>query len=136
MSDGAKSGLAQLVTDVQEAAVEPVKDELGQAIEAAKAAVVNPQALDPAVIQKKQMEAQQRRQNALRVIEWNRQLQADQQKVRQEAQQKDQQEKQGEEQKKQEEKKVKQYKAVERKQQLTATERKARGREIKGGVGG
>lgn len=131
-----KAGLGQLATDVSEAAVEPVKDELGQAIEAAKTSVINPQALDPAVIQKKQMEAQQRRQDALQVIEWNKQLQSNQQKVRQEVKQKEQQEKQGEEQKKQEEKKVKQYKAVERKQQLSAVERKARGRELKGGVGG
>jgi hypothetical protein len=136
MSDDLKAGLSQAAADITEAVVKPVADEVGQAIEQGVQSVVStPKPVDPVAQQKKQQEEQKRKEWALKVIEFNKQLQSAQQQVRQENQQKQSEEQQ----KKQEEAQVKQYKIVEKQkkdQQLTTTQREARKTELRGGVGG
>lgn len=136
MADGFKSGLGQLATDVGEAVVKPVVDEVGKAIEeGAQSIVGTPKALDPAVQQKKKAEEEKRKQWALGVIDWNKQLEEAQQKVRRENLQKLQSQKQ----QKQQEKRVEQFKMVEKEQkqkQLTRIQIEATKAERKGGVGG
>lgn len=141
MSDGGKSGLTQVTNELQESIVKPVVDEVGKAIEEGVQAVlgsgpmaVRPQ--DPAVEQKKKQEEAQRKQWALKVIDWNRKLQEAQTKVRQENQQQQMQQQQEEV----EQKKVKQFKIIEKKQkqqqQLTQAQMAERKTELKKGVGG
>ena len=136
MADGGKSGIGQLATDIGEAVIKPVVDEVGKVIEeGAQSIVGTPKALDPAVQQKKKVEEEKRKQWALKVIDWNKQLELAQQKVRQENLQKLQAQQQEEQQKKQ----VKQFRVIEKQQkdqQLTQIQREATKAERKGGVGG
>lgn len=135
MSDGIKSGISQLSTDVKEAAIEPVVDEVGKAIEQGVQSVINPQASDPAVAEKKKQEEEKRRQQVLRTIDWYKTVEDAQAKVRQEQQQK----LQGQKQEEHQEKQVKQFKVLEekkKKQEMTQVQKEARRTEIKGGVGG
>lgn len=137
MSDSVKSNLGQLVSDIGEAAVKPVVDEVGKAIETATAPLVgqSPKPQSPADVQKKQQEEQKRKNYAIRVIEWNKKLQENQAKVRQQREQQLQARQQEEQRKSQ----VRQFELVEKEkkdQHLTATQLAARKTELKGGVGG
>jgi len=126
------------VKDVGEAAIKPVVDEVGKAIEEGVQSVASgpkQKAADPAVQQKKAEDEAKRRVWAEHVITWNQNIQASQDKVRQEEQQKLIRKKQ-EEQKVQE---VKQYKAIEaqkKDQQMTNIQKEQTKSERKGGVGG
>ncbi|KKS70760.1 MAG: hypothetical protein UV41_C0014G0014 [Candidatus Daviesbacteria bacterium GW2011_GWA2_42_7] len=121
--------------DVGEAVVKPVTDEVGKAIESGVQSTVSGPQIDPAVQQQKQMEDQKRKAWAIKVIEWNKNLQAAQAKVRQEAQQKTLQQKQEEDSQKQ---KVQQYKVVEqqKRQQVMAVQQAQTRTEVKKGPGG
>lgn len=133
-----KSGIGQIAKDVSEAVVKPVTDEVGKAIEEGAQSVMGMPAqkpLDPAEQQKKQEEDLKKKMWAVKVINWNKQLDMAQGKVRQENQQKQQQTKQEEDEKK----KVKQYEVLQQQkkgQQMTALQKESRKTEIKGGVGG
>jgi hypothetical protein len=136
MADGIKGALASLPSDVVEAVVKPVTDEIGKAIEEGVTAVVQgPQAvksLNPQVQAQKKADEDKRRQWALRVIDWNKKLSEDQSKVQM---QKQQQKVQDDQQKKQEDQ-VKQFK-VEQKKKETPAELQARNTsETRKGVGG
>lgn len=140
MSDGAKANIGQILTDISEAVVKPVTDEVGKAIEEGTQSIVgsgqysqNPP--NPAEQQKKKLEEQKRKDWALRVIDWNSAIQSQQQKIRQENQQKINQQNQEE----QETKKVKQFQVMERqekRQQLSQSQLAERKAEVKRGVGG
>ena len=138
MSDGMKSGIGQAVADIHEAVIRPVTDEVGKAIEEGAQSVVGAptqKPVDPVEQQKKQEEDLKKKQWAMNVINWNKNLESAQQKVRQEEKQKEQQRKQEEE----EQKKVKQYEVIQQQkksQQMTALQKESRKTEIKGGVGG
>lgn len=139
MSDGIKSGIGQMAVDVKEAVVKPVADEVGKAIEEGVQSVVSgPKIQDPQAQQKqqeKQAEEQKRKAWALRVIEWNKKIDEEQKKVRDQNQQKIVQAQQEEKEKQ----KVHQFQVMEQQkkdQQLTETQRAARKTELKGGVGG
>lgn len=127
--------LKQAAVDVGEAVAKPVSDEVGKAIEqGVQSTVASPQ-IDPAAQQQKQEEDQKRRDWAIKVIEWNKNLQASQAKVREEQQQKELQKKQEEEQEKQ---KVQQYKVVQqqKRQQVMAVKQAQTRTEVKKGPGG
>lgn len=126
--------LKQAAVDVGEAVVKPVSDEVGKAIEqGAQSTFTGPQ-IDPALQQQKQVEDQKKKAWAIKVIEWNKNLQAAQAKVRQEAQQKTLQQKQEEDSQKQ---KVQQYKVIEqqKKQQVMAVQQAQTRTEVKRGGG-
>lgn len=130
-----KAGLSQVATDVKEAVVKPVVDEVGKAIEQGVQSVVNPQSLDPAVQEKKKQEEEKKRQHVLRTIDWYKNIEDAQAKVRYEQQQKIQAKNQEEQQNKQ----VKQFEVIEKQKkqaQLTHLEKESRKTELKGGVGG
>lgn len=128
--------LKQAAVDVGEAVVKPVTDEVGKAVEqGAQSTFASPQ-VDPAILQQKQVEGQKRKAWAIKVIEWNKNLQAAQQKVRQETQQKELQKKQEEQQQKE---KVQQYRVIEqqkKQQQFSVAQLAERKAEIKRGPGG
>lgn len=138
MADGIKGALAQAASDIGEAIVQPVTDEVGKAIEEGTQSVVNTPStkpLDPVAQQAKQMEEQKKKAWAMRVIEWYKKIQEEQQKVHRMKQQEGQQKKQEEDEKQ----KVKQYQVIEQQkkaQQLTEVQKAARKTELKGGVGG
>src|SRR5688500_3772747 len=125
MADGIKGALANLPSDVAEAVVKPVVDEVGKAIEEGITAVVQgPQAvksLNPQVQAQKKSDEDKRRQWAMRVIDWNKKLSEDQSRIQM---QKQQQKAQDDQQKKQEDQ-VKQFK-VEQKKKETPAELQAR----------
>lgn len=136
MSDGAKSGIGQIAADINEVVVEPVKDEVGKALEQGVQSVVQgPQAIDPAKQQQKRAEEAKGKQHALNVIEWYRKIDEEQKKVRQEKQQQLQQQKQEEAGKKQEQQ-SKENQKQQRRQELTAVQVAERKTEVKRGVGG
>lgn len=138
--NGVKSGVGQVAKDISESLVKPVTDEVGKAIEEGAQSVVGGGAyqnkpIDPVEQKRKQEEDVKKKQWAMNVINWNKQLDSAQQKVRQEQKQKEQQKKQEEEEKK----KVKQFEVLEQQkksQAMTALQRESRKTEIKGGVGG
>lgn len=140
MSDGVKSAVGQLAADISEAVIKPISDEVGRALEQGAQSVVGatpnqPDPLEEQKKQQKQMEEQKKKQWALRVIEWNKQLEANQQKLKQEARQKESQKKQEESEKQ----KVKQFKVMEKQkkaQEMTVAQVAERRTEIKKGVGG
>lgn len=130
--------IKQIGTDMGEAVIKPVTDEVGKAIEEGAQAIIGTpvqKPIDPVEQKKKQEEDLKKKQWAMNVINWNKQLDVAQQKVRQEEKQKIQQKNQEEDEKK----KIKQYEVMqqERKgQQMTALQKESRKTEIKGGVGG
>lgn len=130
--------IKQAVADIGEAVVKPVTDEVGKAIEEGAQSVAGGQQakqLDPAVQQAKAVEEQKRRAWAVHVIEWNKKIQEEQQKVRQGQKQEEMQKSQQEA----ETQKVKQLQVVQQQQkqaQLTEAQKAARRTELKGGVGG
>ena len=139
MSNGIKTGIGQVVADVGEAVVKPVVQEVGKAIEEGVQSVVSgpqpqqSQQHQPPV--EKQADEAKRLAWAKHVIEWNKNLQEAQAKVRQEEQQKMAQQKQEATQEKQ----VEQSEAIEQKrrtQQMNAAQLAGRKTEIKRGVGG
>lgn len=138
MSDGMKSGIGQITKDVSEAVVKPVTDEVGKAIEEGAQSVMGiptQKPLDPVEQKRKQEEDFKTKQRAMYIINWHKQLDASQGKVRQEEKQQVQQKKQEEDEKK----KVKQYEVLQQQkksQQMTALQKESRKTEIKGGVGG
>lgn len=144
MSDGVKAGIGQIVKDVSEAVIKPVTDEVGKAIEEGAQSVMGtgtyqikqnqPEAGRP-LDEKKQEEDLKKKQWAINVINWNKQLDVAQGKVRQEEKQKVQQKNADEDEKK----KVKQYEVMkqqQKSQQMTSLQKESRKTEIKGGVGG
>lgn len=129
--------LKQAAVDVNEAAVKPVVDEVGKAIEeGVQSTVTGPKPLDPAMQQQKRVDEQKRKDWAVHVINWNKQIQQEQQKVRGSKQQEQMQKSQEESEKQ----KVKQFKLVEKQQkqqvQMNTAQLAARKAEIKRGVGG
>lgn len=136
MSDGGKSGLAQIGSDLQEAVVKPISDEVGKALESATSSITGnfpTQNLDPKVQSEKKAAEGQRKIQATAVINsWKERLQADLQKVRSDNLQK---EKSRLETKSQEEK-VKQYKVSEKKKQVNVALMAKNTTESKKGVGG
>lgn len=137
MADGLKGAITQTVTDIAEGVVKPPVEEGMKAIEEGITTLVQgPTAtkLDPAATQKKQADYEKRKQWALKVIEWNKNLQEGEQKIKAEKLQKIQQERQEEQQAGE----VKQFKVVDKqKKELTAAQLASRKSEIKGrGVGG
>lgn len=130
--------IKQTGTDISEAVIKPVADEVGKAIEEGAQSVMGAPMQKPldTVEQKKKQEAEEKKKQwAMSVINWNKQLDSAQTKVRQKRQQQEQQKKQEEEEKK----KVKQYEVMQQQkksQQMTALQRESRKTEIKGGVGG
>ena len=131
--------------EVNKDVVEPVKDEVGQAIEAGVQAVMGakpptPQQKPAAPAQRgeqqKKLEEQNKLTDARRKISWWQDLSARQKQVREEGKQKNLQKQQEEDQKKKEKKQVKQFEIVQKEQQLHP-EIAAKGKaEIKRGVGG
>lgn len=123
---------------VQEAVAAPVIQEAQQAatVGMEQIAGTSSQPQDPQALQQKKEDEQKRKIWALRVIDWYKRLQEEQAKVRQQKQQeqmaKQQSENQGRE--------VKQFKIFQQKQQkrqlLSDLERKARSKELRGGIGG
>lgn len=137
MADGGIGGnIKNVVSEVTEAVVKPVTDEVGKALEAGVQSVVaSPQKPpDPKEQQKKQEEEQKRKQWALQVIDWNKRLQEAQAQVRQTQKQEETQKRQEEQQGQQ----VKQVKLVEKreKQKNLAVELSERKTEQRKGVGG
>lgn len=135
---GIGGALKQTAADVGEAVAKPVKDEVGKAIEEGVQSVIRgtqAKLPDPLEQKKKQEEELKKKRWAMRVIEWNKQLDEAQKKVRQENQQKITQQKQEEDEKK----KVKQFKVMEgqkKKQDFSQAQLAERRAEIKRGVGG
>lgn len=135
---GIAGAIKQIGGDINEAVVKPVSDEVGKAIEEGAQSVIGsaPQKpLDPVEQKRKQEEDLKKKQWAMNVINWNKQLDSAQQKVRQEGKQKEQQQAQQDDEKK----KVKQYEVLQQQkkgQQMTALQKESRKTEIKGGVGG
>lgn len=137
MSDGSKSGLSQLSSDINEAVVKPVSDEVGKALESAVTSVfgnsIPQQNIDPKVQAEKKQEEEKRKLQAIQTLnKWTQNLESDLQKVRQSKQQQEQQRLQ----KQQEEKKVKQFKVQEKKQKSNAALASKNTTESRKGVGG
>ncbi|MBI4040186.1 hypothetical protein HY389_02425 [Candidatus Daviesbacteria bacterium] len=136
VGSGMGGKVSEAAQTVGEAVVKPVVDEFGKAVEEGAQTIAGSQSSqDPQIQQRKQEEEQKRKDWALRVIDWNKKLDADLQKVRQQKQQAEQQRLQSMQQQTQKE----QAQIIEKQQkkaQLTAVEREARKTELKGGVGG
>ncbi len=147
MSDdgGIKAGIGQIAQDVGEAVAEPVKDQVGEAIEqAAQTVIPGPKQVPPdpqATISfqqeqsKKQAENQKKMQWAQATIARYQKIDEEQAAVRMKKKQEEQSRLQEEHQEKQ----VKQFELQKQEQKsadLTAVQREARKTEIKGGVGG
>lgn len=132
---GLKGALASLPQDISEAAIKPVVDEVGRALETGIQTVIHgPQAtsIDPKVQAQKKADEEKRKTWALRVIDWNQKLAHEQSKVRQAAQQKQTQE-EGE---KQQGQKVKQFKLDQKKREVPAELKARNTTETRKGVGG
>jgi hypothetical protein len=127
--------------DIQEevttAVIEPIKDQVGEAIEAGVQSVIAAKPITPQQKQQKKQEEQKGLIEARRKIAWWQNLSADQQKVREEEKQriemKKQQEEQVEQQKAQSEQVKEQNKAAEVNPALAAATNKS---ETKKGLGG
>ncbi len=136
MSDGIKGAVADTAQDISEGVVKPVRDEVGKAIEEGVQSVVGtPKALDPAAQQQKQQDEQKRLAWARHVINWYKNIQNAQEKVRAEQLQKLQAKNAEEQQKKQ----VTQFEVLDKqkkRQEMSAAQIAARKTELKGGVGG
>lgn len=136
MSDGIKAGIGQAVADIGETVIKPVVDEVGKAIEEGVQSVVGSSApQDPQTQQQKQAEEQKRKQWAMHVIDWHKNLQASQQQVRMQKQQAQQAKQQEEVHEKQQ---VKQFKIIQnqKRAEMNAAQVAERHTEIKKGVGG
>lgn len=147
MSDGGgvKAVIGQFARDSGEALVEPVKDEVGEAIEQGAQAVIagsKPVSQDPVAQQKFQEEQAKKQEENQKNMQWAETTIARYQKIDEEQAQermKKKQEEQMKQQETQQEEQTKQFELQKQEQKsvdLTALQRKARGTEIKGGVGG
>lgn len=140
MANNAVSPIGGTFEDVQEEVnqnvVEPVKDQVGQAIEAGVQAVIGTKPPTPQQQHQKQVEEQNQLVEARRKIAYWTDIANQQKQVREEAKQKEAQKKQEEDQKKQEKKQEKQFGMANKAQELHP-EIAAKGKgEIKRGVGG
>ncbi|MDD2823435.1 MAG: hypothetical protein PHQ59_05145 [Candidatus Daviesbacteria bacterium] len=147
MSDGQgiKAGIGQFAQDVGEALVEPVKDQVGQAIEEGVTAVAStpkPPPQDPQVLRQQQADQVKRQQEDAAKLQEAQQTIARYEKIEEEIAQVRLQKKQEEETKEQEEQVEKQEEMqdLQEKNQksadITALERAERKTESKSGVGG
>lgn len=130
-SGGGSGVIGEIVQTVQEAVIEPVKDEVGQLIEAGVQSITGA-ANDPQKQVRKEQENQKKLAEAQYKIRWWKDLAAQQaalnQQVKQEQTQKQQE--------KQEEKQIKQYEIVQKKQESKQIEEVNRSRaELKAGKG-
>ena len=135
MADGVKGVISQLATDISETVIKPATDEMGQALETGISTVIHgPQQplVDPKIQAQKKVDEEKRRQWALRVIDWNKKLTDDAQKIRMQNRQK----KIEDSQVKQQEEQVKQYKVEEKKKQTPADLAVRNTTERRKGVGG
>lgn len=134
MSDGVKNIAGQVIADVGEAVVTPVKDELGKAIEEGASTTFGiPINIDPLAQQKKREEEEKGKQQAEKVIDWYQKIDQAQAKVRQEKMEELQKKQQEENQQKQ----AKQYQVIQRQKQLPQAVAEAqRKTEVKKGIGG
>lgn len=143
-NSGIKQALGQIAQDTGEAIVDPLKDEVGQALEQAAPIITGPKVLpqDPQALvhqkeeqRKRDEENKKKKQWAEAIVERYKKIEEEQAAVRMK-------QKQAEEKKKQEENQEEQKKMSELKEQqqksadLTVLEQAARKTEIKGGVGG
>lgn len=135
MPNGVKGAISQTASDIGEAVVKPVGEELGKAIEEGVSTVVHgPQAQtpDPNSQQKKLEEEQKKKNWALRVIGWYKNLEEQQRRVR-EAQKQNQLANE----EKQQEQKVKQFQVVEKKKGINEAILRSQAERRSGrGVGG
>jgi hypothetical protein len=137
MSDGAKSGLSQITSDISEAVIKPISDEVGKALESASGSIMggssSPPKLDPKAQAQRKQQDEQKKLQAMQVINnWQQKLEADIAKVRQEKDQKEHQRLQVQ----QQEEKVKQYRVEEKKKQANAALAAKNTTESRKGVGG
>lgn len=147
MSDGGgiKTGALQFAADVGETLIEPVKDQVGEAIEQGVQSVVSgPQQIpqNPQDIQKQQSDQANKQAENAKKLQWAQATIARYQKIDEEQAQvrmKKKQEEVAKQQEAQQEEQTEQFELQQQEQKsadLTAIQRKARGIEIKGGVGG
>lgn len=131
MSDGIKGAVSEAMEMVNESVVEPVKDEVGQLVEAGVQSITG-SAADPQKQMKKQQEDQRKMAEAKYKIDWWKQVAAQQAAAKQQQLQQKSEVKQEE----QQEKQVKQYEVVQKKQDRAQEEAAARSRaESKAGKG-
>lgn len=145
MSNGIKAGIGQFAQDVGEALVEPVKDQVGEALEQGTQAVVSSSQQTPQTpqdAQKQQADQAKKQEENTKKLQWAQATIARYQKIEEEIAQIRMKKKQADQAKKQEEQQIKQEKGFELQQQaqksadLTALQRAKARTEIKGGVGG
>lgn len=147
MSDGGgvKIGTLQIAQDVGEALVEPVKDQVGEAIEqGAQAVISGPKQAPPNPQAKQRLEQEQakKQEDNQKKIQWAEATIARYQKIDEEqaaVRMKKKQEEQSKLQEEHQEKQVKQFELQKQEQKsadMTAVQQAARRTEIKGGVGG
>lgn len=147
MSDGGgiKQALGQIAQDTGEALAEPLKDEVGEALEQGAQAVISgpkPQPQDPAAQQKAQEEQIKRDEENQKTKQWAEATVARYQKIEEEqatVRMKKKQEEQAKQQEEQEEEQKEQFELQKQNQKsadITAIQKAARKAEIKGGVGG
>lgn len=137
MSDGGKSGIAQAFQNIGEAIVNPMKDEVGKAVEQGKQSVfnTNTKPVDPQEeALKKQTEATKMAE-AQRVFKFYKDLEEAQRKAREEDKRKQMMRMQGDDQKKQEDQ-VKQFQIVQKKKENFALSAAKNKSETRKGVGG
>lgn len=135
MSDGAKANIGQLVALVGEAVVNPVKEEVGRALEEGVSGVLGTPIAqqDPNARQKRLADEANRKQHAEKVIAWYQKIDQEQAKIRQQKLQEQQSKQQEESQKKQ----VQQFELSKRNQPPPQAVAEAqRKTEVKKGIGG
>lgn len=127
---GIKGVVSQIPQEISEAAVKPVIDEVGKAIEQGIQSVVGSQ-LTPQQLQEKQLEEQKKLAHARRVIEHYRRIEEAQRAVRTAKKQEEMQKKQEESQQKQ----AQEIKKEQKKQKLPEEVRARAMAEMKAGRG-
>lgn len=113
MANGIKSAIGQIPGEIGEAAVKPVIDEVGKAIEQGVQSVIGSQ-LTPQQLQQKELERQKKLAETRRVIDHYKKIDQEQKLVRQQKKQEEMQKKQEEGQKQQ----VQEIKKEQKKQQI------------------
>lgn len=132
MSDsGGNSAIGEAIQTVNEAVVEPIKDEVGKMVEVGVQSITGSTS-DPQKQARKQQEDQKKLAEAQYRIQWWKDLAAKQAGLNQQ----DKQEQAQKQQDKQEDKQVKQYEIVQKKQERKQAEEITRSRaELKAGKG-
>lgn len=146
MSDGGiKQALGQIAQDTGEAIADPLRDEVGQALEQGAQAVISgpkPQPHDPQALQKMQEEQAKRDEENFKKKQWAEFVVARETKIEEgqvAVRMKKKQEEQAKQQEEQQEKQEEQFEMQKHNQKsadMTAIQQAARKTEIKGGVGG